>query len=847
MTRSLKARFHLTLCAAVAAAAAAREHPQPAPHEPTPMHNDHYVVNRAPLEPSRLVKLPIGSITPRGWLRHQLRLQADGFHGHLREISPFLKREGNAWLDPRGVGERGWEEVPYWLKGYLNCALVLGDEAMLEESQVWIEGALRSQQEDGWFGPDKGRTGLATKLEGRDDLWPNMIMLFCLMDYHDATQDERVITLMNRYFRYLEKLPEEKFLVGYWPKIRAGDQLHAIHWLYNRTGEQWLLELAEKTHEHTARWNEGVIDWHNVNVAQAFREPTQWWVQSRNQKDLDGADRNWREVREKYGQVPGGMFGADENARPGFDDPRQAIETCGLVEEMLSDEILIAITGDMTWADRCEDVAFNMLPAAFTADMGALRYLTAPNQPVSDALNHSPGIQNGGPMYLMSPHRHRCCQHNAGHGWPYFAQHLWYATPDNGLAAVFYTSCDVTATVGDGVRVTIREETEYPFGDLVRFRISLDEPAEFPLHLRIPGWCESPAATVNGAPVELEEAGAGALARLSRPWSDGDVVELRLPMDVRVQRWTTNHGSASVHRGPLAFSLDIGEVRRRYEDAGAQNKALTDAEIADLNKRWPAWEILPAGAWSFGLAIDEADPASRIEIVERRPVPETGSPWTPEAAPIVLSAPARRIPEWRLDMFGLAAPLQDSPARSEAPVETVRLIPMGAARIRISAFPLASDSPDATTWAPPPERQSLFRPSASHTYGGDRLDAISDGVAPGGPPDQPVARHTFWPNKGTLEWLQASFDEPRRVTSISVYWYDDGEGDVAGRCRVPESWRLLYRDGDAWKPVATSDAFGVEKDQFNTVTFEPLTTDTLRLEIQLQEEFSGGVLEWSID
>ena len=835
-----------TLVAAVCALTSlgVAQEPAATPPESRDVQNSHYLGNRAPLEPSRLIKLPIGSIRPEGWLFHQLRLQADGFHGHLPEISPWLDRKGNAWLDPNGIGDRGWEEVPYWLKGYLNCALVLDDKAMLEEAQVWIEGALRSQQEDGWFGPDKGRTGLATNLTGRDDLWPNMIMLFCLMDYYDVSHDKRVIDLMDRYFRYLVQVPEEKFLVGYWPKIRAGDQLFAIHWLYNRTGEPWLLDLAEKTHRNTARWDEGVIDWHNVNIAQAFREPTLWWAQSHDAQDRLGAERNWLEVRRKYGQVPGGMFGADENARPGFTDPRQAIETCGIVEEMLSDEVLLAVTGNMTWADRCEDVAFNSLPAAFTADMGALRYLTAPNQPVSDALNHAPGIQNGGPMFLMSPHRHRCCQHNAGHGWPYFAEHLWYATPDNGLAAVLYSASSVTALVGEGTPVTIQESTDYPFDETIRFTISLDAPAAFPLDLRIPGWCAHAEVTINGQPAPGSPS-SHQLFRIERTWSGGDRVELRLPMTTSIRRWTANHGAVSVDRGPLTYSLAIGEQVKRYDDAGAQNKDLSDAQIAELNERWPAYEILPEGDWDYGLVLDGGDPARGI-IANRGPAVRDGvSPWTPESSPITLTAKARKIPQWQLDPYGLAAPLQDSPAFTEEPEATVTLLPMGAARIRISAFPIASpDASEAEVWTTPTRPRRLFEATASHTYGNDDVGAIADGVLPSESDDQSVPRHTFWPNRGTMEWLQARFEKPRRVASVSVYWFDDRG---AGQCRVPASWRVLFRDGDRWRPVATTDTFGTARDECNTVTFEPVSTDALRLEIQLQEGYSGGVLEWSID
>jgi hypothetical protein len=139
-----------------------------------------YVTNREPLAAAPLIRLPIGSIQPTGWLRKQLELQAAGFQGHLTEISPFLRKERNAWLDREGKGDHGWEEPPYWLKGYLNLAYVLRDEAMINQAQQWIEGALASQKPDGWFGPDAERRGVATDLVGRDDLWPNMIMLFCL-------------------------------------------------------------------------------------------------------------------------------------------------------------------------------------------------------------------------------------------------------------------------------------------------------------------------------------------------------------------------------------------------------------------------------------------------------------------------------------------------------------------------------------------------------------------------------------------------------------------------------------------------------------------------------------------
>ena len=121
-----------------------------------------------------------------------------------------------------------------------------------------------------------------------------------------------------------------------------------------------------------------------------------------------------------------------------------------MVEQMASDEILTGITGDPMWADNCEDVAFNTYPAAVMPDFRGLRYLTAPNMVVSDSKNHAPGIQNQGPFLMMNPFSSRCCQHNHSQGWPYYTEHLWMATPDNGIAAILYNSSEVTVKVGKG-------------------------------------------------------------------------------------------------------------------------------------------------------------------------------------------------------------------------------------------------------------------------------------------------------------------------------------------------------------------------------------------------------------
>ncbi len=803
--------------------AAARDRITAVPTPDTSTKNDFYISNRDPLLPTPFIKLPLNSIEPKGWLLRQLQLQAQGWHGNLTEISDFLKKDANAWLDPEATGQRGWEEPPYWLKGFGSLAYILRDKKMLDETMIWIEAALRSQKPDGWFGPDKGRGGLATNLQGRADLWPNMIMLFCLQDYYDYSADQRVITLMTNYMKYLATVPEDQFIVGYWPRMRAADLLYSVYWLYNRTGDEFLLDLGHKVHRRTADWTSDLINWHNVNIGQAFGGPTTYYMQSKDPIHLEASDRNWRKIRDLYGQVPGGMFGSDENCRPGYVGPRQAVETCGMVEEMLSDETLLWITGNSVWADRCEDVAFNSFPASMTADLKALRYLTSPNMVISDSKNKAPGLQNSGPMLHFNPHIHRCCQHNVGHGWPYYAQHLWLATPDNGLAAVLYSASNVRAKVGDGTQVTIAQHTTYPFDEQIQLTVSTPKTVRFPLYLRVPGWCKSPALEINATRRRVS-AQPGAYIRIERTWNDNDKVSLTLPMEISLRRWEKNQNSVSVDRGPLTYSLRIEE---KYIRHGGTDK-------------WPAWEIYPDSPWNYGLVLDETNPAAGFEVVKKQ-WPADDQPFETSAAPVMLKTTAKKIPNWTVDHLGLVGEVQQSPVKSDEPAETVTLVPMGAARLRVSAFPTIGTGPDARQWQP---EQPPAAGMASHCWDSDTVTAISDGLIPKSSNDHTIPRFTWWPRLGTTEWIQYDLKGKKKVSAVELYWFDD---TGIGGCRLPQSWRLLYKDGDKWTPVPNPGSCGTEKDKFNKTTFDPIETTMLRIEAKLRPNYSAGILEWRVE
>jgi hypothetical protein len=245
------------------------------------------------------------------------------------------------------------------------------------------------------------------------------------------------------------------------------------------------------------------------------------------------------------------------------------------------------------------------------------------------------------------------------------------------------------------------------------------------------------------------------------------------------------------------------------------------------------------------LVIDPGKPLDEQLDVRKKDWPADNQPFDSNAAPIEIAAQARKIPNWRQDHLGLCDEVQPSPVKSDRPTETITLIPMGAARLRISAFPWIGSRPGAHEWQPPRQPSKGKIPSkASHCNDGDTVAALSDGDVPSHSNDHDITRFTWWPRKGTTEWVQYNFAKPRRVTQVEVYWFDDLS--TGGGCRTPASWRLLYRDGNAWKEISSAEAYGVQKDRFNEVTFAEVTTTALRLEAQLQPDYSAGILEWRI-
>lgn len=649
-----------------------------------------YIENRAPLVESRFMELPLGAIRPQGWLKLQLEAMRSGLTGHLDEVYPEVVGPRNAWLG--GDGD-AWERGPYWIDGLLPLAYILNDDTLKAKANVWVEAILGSQKENGYFGPDTDR-GPEPGLQRNNshDWWPKMVALKIVKQHYMATGDERVITFLDKYFRYqLQNLPIYPLdNWTFWGAQRGGDNLDIVYWLYNLTGESYLLDLGELIHSQTTPWtkyfSEGEIlrtpnILHCVNLGQGFKEPVIYYQQNKHYSQLD-AMTNAEHVIKKYIGLPTGLWAGDELLN--FGDPNRGSELCTAVEMMFSLESILRITGNPHWADYLERVAYNALPTQATDDYTARQYFQQTNQiectrntmrvfsTPHDDTDQVFGVLTGYP----------CCTTNMHQGWPKFTQNLWYATSDGGLAALVYGPSEVNAKLANGVDVNIKEDTFYPFDETVRFTVDYTnkkiKAADFPLVFRIPEWCQKPSVKINGEVVDITMT-PGCLARIRRQWKKGDVLELTMPMSVACSRWYDR--SAVIERGPLIYALRLEEQWEKKEIAPEQHTR--------YGKEY--YEVRTTSKWNYCLShkdIDEKNIAEKF-TVEKRYMDANIYPWNIENAPIMIHCTAKELTDWTANR-GSAGQIAffTQQGRPTGKDESITLIPYGCTTLRITEFPV---------------------------------------------------------------------------------------------------------------------------------------------------------------
>ena len=504
---------------------------------------------------------------------------------------------------------------------------------------------------------------------------------------------------------------------------------------------------------------------------------------------MKALDAVWGDVVGKKLYLTGGIGAAGgwEGFGPAYDLPNPSgyAETCATIAFALWNYRMFRATGDGQYMDFFERAAYN----AFLSGYGMSGNLFFYPNPLA-----SFGQHERTPWFGCA-----CCPPNVARFIAEMGGFVYGTTGDK-IYVNLYAPGTATIDTPAG-KVVLTQTTEYPWKGETAIKVDLAQPARLTLMVRIPGWAlgtpmpgdlyryadpagEPPAVKVNGETVPLNmDKGYAAIAR---DWKSGDTVDVLLPMPVRRvlanDKVVSDIGRTAVERGPLVYCAEFSDNHGR---------------VAGL--------VLNAEA-----------------------------PLTPEASPDLLGGITVIKGE------GTMYSLKGGQLRGEK--QAVVFIPYFAwahrGRGEMEVW-MATDPAKARPATEPGPAQSA---QVTASPGAQRLRGINDGYDPERSDDSTGFMH-WWPKKGTREWVEYGFAKPVTVSEASVYWFDDTGG---GECRVPASWALFYKAGANWVPVKARGAFGTAKDAYNTVRFAPVSATGMRLEVELQKNFSSGVQEWKV-
>ncbi len=512
-----------------------------------------------------------------------------------------------------------------------------------------------------------------------------------------------------------------------------------------------------------------------------------------NSAYTNAVDTIWNNLVAKKLYVTGGIgaTGRGEAFGGDYEMPNMTAynETCAAIGNDFWNHRMFLLHADAKYIDVMERTLYNGLLSGVSLDGKAFFY---PN-PLESAGQHARS-----PWFGVA-----CCPGNMTRFMASVPGYV-YAQGGNSVFVNLFAAGTGKVSLPGGRSVTLKQETRYPWEGDVALTVTPDRAAEFTLRIRVPGWARNepvpselyrfadPAPgpvvlTINGTEVPLTfDKG---YVPLRRTWRPGDLVRLKIPMPVRRviadERVHADRGRIALQRGPIVYAAEWPD------NPGGRVRNLLLPDAARLDSQFRP-DLLGGVAVITGkaqaLAFDAGGAVTRAEQ------PFTAIPYY---------AWANR---GRGEMM-VWIPRVDSAARP-TPWPTV-----------------------ATTSTVSVSGKSRRNPKM-----------INDGEDPPSSNDS-AAYFDWWPTKGTGEWVEYAFGKPSTVSQVEVYWFDDtGEGEV----RVPASWRLLYRDGDAWKPVEARGPFGVERDRYNRVEFAPVTTTGLRLELTMQPKWSAGLQEWKV-
>lgn len=617
---------------------------------------------RTVIRPPAFRPLPLRSLTPLGWYRDQLSIQSEGLSGHLDLFWPDIRN--SKWI---GGEAEGWERMPYWLDGFIPLAVLTNDGEKLARARKYIDAILAKQQPDGWLCPTQTEDAKSTY-----DVWALFLILKVLTVWADATGDDRIEGVVEAALLSLDRHIDRHTLFN-WASTRWFECLIPIFWLYERRPQPWLCALCEKLKAQGFDWEGFYDNWpmeqpheqgrwsqmnHVVNQAMMLKEPVLWNRVSGSRAGA-GKARAMLEQLDKAHGMPTGMFTGDECLAGR--SPSQGTELCAVAETLYSLQFLIGEGVDTFFSDRLERIAFNAWPAPFGPDMWTHQY--------DQQVNQMQAIRQKDPIWRTNrPDANTfglepdfgCCTANLSQGWPKLAQSAFYQG-DSGFLLGIYLPLRAQAD-WQGTSVAFELVTHYPFDDTIDLYVDAQRPVTFDLLLPIPAYASKASVTLDDQALPCC---AGTHLTISRIWTRHHI-RLTFPMEAR---WLArDHEQYVLQRGPLIYSLRIGERWEQY------NQDVPGHELPHGD-----FEVFPTTPWN--IMLHARKDASDVEFTCHAP----GShPFSAEGAPVTAHLTGYEI-EWPIEHDSASAVHGHTILSEEKPVE---MIPYGCTCLRMTQLPV---------------------------------------------------------------------------------------------------------------------------------------------------------------
>lgn len=617
------------------------------------------------LRPPAFTSFTTSEIKPRGWMRRQLEIQANGLAGNLDKIWPDVA--DSSWI---GGSHEAWERVPYWLDGFIPLAFLLDNEDLKARAKRYIDAILSRQQADGWLCP------CPDNKRAHYDTWALELISKVLVLWYDCTGDKRIPETLYRAMKQFDRHTDRHLILN-WGSTRWFEILFALYRLHEWYGEDWILGLADKMAVMGIDWKKLFERWqyetprygekqswgllhHVVNNAMMLKAGALYGRRSGEDPD-DFVQKTFRILMEAHGQ-PYGTFSGDECLAG--KSPVAGTELCSVVEAMFSFETILGISGNPVYADRAEFLGFNALPATVSPDMWSHQYVQMANQiacrtiPPKDV--HFTTNRGEAHLFGLEPH-FGCCTSNMGQGFPKLCLSSFFRS-EKGIVSAVLVPAELTTALGEA-QLHITLDTAYPFRGKLTYTVETDRPVNFTFSIRIPGFAES--ACVNGKPGT-----PGTYYEIEKTWNGQETVTVELTF--RTDLCDGFDGMKSVVRGPLLFALPIDAEWHRLEYV--KNGVVRKFPYCD-------YELLPKSPWQYAFAGKDFTP---VEL----PL-DNDFPFSPDGAPIALETTLIPI-SWD-EKNGVAAPSPADRTPAGAPTR-VRLLPYGCTNLRMSVMPLLTES-----------------------------------------------------------------------------------------------------------------------------------------------------------